>query len=93
MIIAMDTKRMHINYLDAKRPELVHGLAGKIALLILIVLVPGGLPLALSIYLCDRSKRAAALAPVRRWNAMAVRASASVCERGYRALQHWEWTL
>lgn len=81
----MDTKRILIDYLDAKRPEMWQRLAAKLAVLILIAVVPGGLPLALSAWLYRRGRRAS-MAPLRRWHASALRIGASVFAKGFRTL-------
>ena len=86
----MNTERMHVGDFDAKRSGALGGPGAKLALLILIALVPGGLPLALSVYIFQRSKRAAAAAPINRWHATALRAGASVFEKGYRTLGYWD---
>jgi hypothetical protein len=82
----MDTKRILIDYLDAKRPEMWQGLAAKLGLLILIAVVPGGLPLALSAYLYQRSKRAEAGAPAHGRHATVLRNGASAFDKVYRTL-------
>ena len=84
----MDIERIYA-YLNAKRPELLHGLTGKLALLILIALVPGGLPLALSAYIYQRSKRALSTAPDHRWHAT-VPTGESVSANSHSPLEHWE---
>jgi hypothetical protein len=86
----MHTKRTHIDYLDAKRSEILQAFAAKLAVLILIAVVPGGFPLALSAYIYQRGKRSTSAAPVHRWPTRLFRAGASLIEKRYRALQHWK---
>jgi hypothetical protein len=86
----MDIKRILVDYLDAKRPEMWQGLTAKLGVLILIAVVPGGLPLALSAYLYQRSKRAASAAPAHRRRATALGNGASAFDKVYRTLGHWE---
>ena len=86
----MDTKRILIDYLHAKRPEMWQGLAAKLGVLILIAVVPGGLPLALSAYLYQRSRREASAAPAHRRHATVLGIGASAFDRVYRTLGHWE---
>ena len=81
---------MLIDYLDARRPEMWQGLAAKLGVLILIAVVPGGLPLALSAYLYQRSRRAASAAPAHRWHATVLGNGASALDKVYRTLGHWE---
>jgi len=82
----MDTKRTHTDDLYARRSQALRGLAAKLAVLVLIAIVPGGFPLALSAYLYQRSKRAVSAAPLRGWHATALRIGASVFARCYRTL-------
>ena len=82
----MDAERTHTDDLYARRSQALQGLAAKLAVLILIAVVPGGLPLALSAYLYQRRKRAVSTAPFRCWHAAALRVGASVFAKGYRTL-------
>lgn len=85
----MNIERIKLAYLAAKRSGMLRGAAAKLGLLILIVFVPGGLPLVLSAYIYERYKRVASTAAAHPPHATGAMGE-SVWEKVYRMLGHWE---
>ena len=77
---------------DRRIRKTLPGVAAKLGLLLLIAFLPGGLPLALSLYICQRSKRAASSLPVHRWISTALRYDAPVFGKDHRWFEQWERT-